>query len=63
MMPFKPIFHLVFAVQDGLRRGHRIPSANQDLPIEVHFSGLEDHQNGEKCGDEAFREISLSRDI
>jgi len=44
----------VFAVQDGLRRGNRIPAANQDLPIEVHFSGWEDHQNGEKCGDEAF---------
>jgi len=53
----------VFVVQDGLRRGNRIPAANQDLPIEAHFSGREDHQNSEKCGDEALREIPLSRDI
>ncbi len=26
----------------------------QDVPIEVHFLGREDYQNGQKCGDEAF---------
>jgi len=31
-----------------------IPAANQDVPIEVHFLGWEDYQNGEKCCDEAF---------
>jgi hypothetical protein len=44
----------VFAVQDGLRRGNRIPAANQDNLIEVHFSYREDHQNDQECGDEAF---------
>ena len=36
-----------------INRENRIPAANQDLPFEVYFSGWEDHQNGEKCGDEA----------
>jgi hypothetical protein len=44
----------VFTVQDGLRRGNSIPASNQDVPIEVHFSGRDDHQNGENCGDEAL---------
>jgi hypothetical protein len=44
----------VITVQDGLRRGNRIPSANQDPTIEVHISGGKDHQNGEKCDDEAY---------
>jgi len=47
-------YQFVFVVQDGLRKGNRIPAANKDVPIEVHFSGREDHQNGEKCGDEAL---------
>jgi hypothetical protein len=33
------------------------PAANQDLSIEVHISGWEDHQNGLKCGDDAFHEF------
>ena len=47
-------YNLFFFVQDGLRKGNRIPAANKDVPIEVHFSGREDHQNGEECGDEAL---------
>jgi hypothetical protein len=27
---------------------------SQDLPLEVYFSGWEDHQNSQMCGDEAF---------
>ena len=53
----------VFAIQDGLRRGSRIPAADQDLSLEVYFSGWEDHQNGQKCGDEALEQISGSRDV
>ena len=48
------LVYLFFAIEDGLRWGNRIPAANQVVPIEVHISGWEDHQNGEKCGDEAF---------
>ena len=44
----------IFAVQDGLRRGNRVPTANQDIPIEVHFPGWEDHPNGQKRDNEAF---------
>ena len=45
---------VILAIQDGLRRGNRIPSANQDLQVEVHIPGWKDHPNGQKCGDEAF---------
>ena len=45
---------LIFAVQDGLRKGNGIPAANQDVQIEIHFPGREDHQNSEKCCDETF---------
>jgi len=38
----------VFAIQDGLRKGNGIPAANQDVQVEVHFSGREDHPNGQK---------------
>ena len=51
----------ILAIQDGLRGGNRIPAADQEIPLEVHFSGWKDHPNGEKCGDETFREISFSR--
>ena len=44
----------VFAVQDGLGKDNGIPAADQDIPLEVHISGWEDHQNGQKRGDEAF---------
>jgi len=50
----------VFIVQDGLRKGNGIPAANQDIQVEGCFSGREDYQNGEECGNETLREISLS---
>jgi len=38
-----------------------ISAANQDLSLEVHISGREDHQNGEQCYVETLKKISLSR--
>jgi hypothetical protein len=38
-------------------------AADQNIPLEVYFSGWEDHQNGEKCGNEALGQISISRDV
>jgi hypothetical protein len=40
----------VFVVQGGLRESNGIPTANKDIPFEVHFLGREDHQNGQKRG-------------
>ena len=47
-------YNLFFAVQDGLGKDNGIPAADQDIPLDVHISGREDHQNGQKRGDEAF---------
>jgi len=73
LQPFwanKAIFQLMmllynpfFAVQDGLRNGNRIPAANQDIPIEVHFLVREDHQNSKERGDEALGKISILGDL
>jgi hypothetical protein len=43
----------VFAVQDGLRKLIRGPAADQDISIEVHFPGGEDHPNSQKRDHEA----------
>jgi len=29
-------------------------AANQDVPVEIHFPGREDHPNGQKRVDETF---------
>jgi hypothetical protein len=47
-------YNLFFPIQDGLRKGNGISAANQDVQIEIHFSGREDHPNGQKRSDEAF---------
>jgi hypothetical protein len=38
-------------------------AADQNIPLGVNISGWEDHRNGEKCGDEALGQISISRDV
>jgi hypothetical protein len=38
-------------------------AANQDIPLEVHISSREDHQNGKECCVETLKKISLSRDL
>jgi len=53
----------VFVVQDGLCKWNGIPAANKDVPLEVHISGWEDHQNGKKCRVETLKKLSLSRDL
>jgi hypothetical protein len=53
----------VFVVQDGLCKWNGIPAANKDVPLEVHISGWEDHQNGKKCSVETLKKLSLSRDL
>jgi hypothetical protein len=44
----------VFALQDGFYKGNGILATNKDLPVEVHFPGWKDRQNGQKRGDETF---------
>jgi len=46
-----------------LLKDNGISAADQDIPLEVYFSGREDHQNRKKRGDEALGKISISRDL
>jgi len=34
-----------------------IPAADQDISLEVHFPGQENHQNSKKRGDEALGKV------
>jgi hypothetical protein len=45
---------LIFDVQDRVCKWTRIPAANQNFPLEIHFSGWEDHPNCQKRDNEAF---------
>jgi Transposase DDE domain group 1 len=56
-------YNLFLLCKKDFEKGNGIPAANQNLPVEVHFPGRKDHPNGQKRGDETFREISLSRDV
>ena len=47
-------YNLFLLFKMDFANGDRIPAANQDIPLEVHFPGWEDHPNGQKRGDEAF---------
>jgi hypothetical protein len=51
----------VFVVQDGFCKWNGIPAANKDVPLEVHISGREDHQNGKKCRVETLKKLSSPR--
>jgi len=53
----------VLTVQDRLLEDNGVPIADQDIPLDVHLSGREDHQNSKKRGDEALRKISISGDL
>jgi hypothetical protein len=43
-----------WATEAIFQYGIRIPGTNQDGRIKVHFPGWDDHQNSQKCGDEAI---------
>ena len=47
----------------GNSEDNRIPAANQEISLEVHFSDREDHQNFEKRGDKAFGNIITEMSI
>jgi hypothetical protein len=53
----------VFAIQDGHCKGNGIPSANQDIQVEVYFSGWKDYQIGKEYYYGALGAISLSGDL
>jgi uncharacterized protein (DUF1330 family) len=53
----------VFVVQDGLCKWNGIPTANQNVQIEIYLPCREDYPNCQKCDHETFRKISLSRDL
>jgi hypothetical protein len=53
----------VLAVQNGFRKRNGISAEDQDLPVEVHFSGRKDHPISQKFGIETLGKISLSRDL
>jgi len=52
-----------FWANEALCKWNGIPAANQNLSLEVHISGREDHQNGKKRCIETLKKIPLSRDL
>ena len=63
ILPDDAGLQFVFVVQDGLCKWNGIPAANKDVQIEIYLPGWEDYSNCQKCDNEAFRKISLSRDL
>ena len=47
-------YNLFFSVQDGFFKWNGIPAADEDIQVEVHFPGWEDHADGQKRDHEAF---------